>query len=205
MALMMTATLFIIAAYLLGSVSFAVVVCKLSGLPDPHSYGSGNPGATNVLRTGNKSAALFTLLGDAAKGWFAVWIALKFADEFQLDTATIAVIAIAVFLGHLYPIFHRFRGGKGVATALGVLLALNPWMGLCVFATWIMVFLFTRISSLAALIAAIASPFISLYFFGYNPIFITVVVMALLLIWRHRKNIYNLRTGTEGQIGKGKV
>lgn len=200
---MMTVTLFIIAAYLLGSVSFAVVVSKLSGLPDPHSYGSGNPGATNVLRTGNKSAALFTLLGDAAKGWLAVWIALKFAEEYKLDTAAIAAVAIAVFLGHLYPIFHRFRGGKGVATALGVLFALNPWMGLCVFATWITVFLFTRISSLAALIAAIASPLISLYFFGYSPIFITIVVMALLLIWRHRKNIYNLRSGTEGQISKG--
>ena len=200
---MVTVTLFIIAAYLLGSVSFAVVVSKLSGLPDPHSYGSGNPGATNVLRTGNKSAALFTLLGDAAKGWLAVWIALKFAEEYKLDSAAIAAVAIAVFLGHLYPIFHRFHGGKGVATALGVLLALNPWMGLSVFAAWITVFLFTRISSLAALIAAIASPLISLYFFGYNPIFITVVVMALLLIWRHRKNIYNLRSGTEGQIGKG--
>jgi glycerol-3-phosphate acyltransferase PlsY len=202
---MMTATLFIIAAYLIGSISFAVVVSKLSGLPDPHNYGSGNPGATNVLRTGNKSAALFTLLGDAAKGWLAVWIALKFAGEYELTTTNIAIIAIAVFLGHLYPIFHSFRGGKGVATALGVLLALNPWMGLCVFATWIIVFLFTRISSLAALIAAIASPFISLYFLGYSPIFIAIVVMSLLLIWRHRKNIYNLRSGSEGQVGKGRV
>ena len=199
----MEITIFIIAAYLLGSISFAVVVSRLSGLPDPHSYGSGNPGATNVLRTGNKSAALFTLLGDAAKGWLAVWTTQQLATQYGLDTFAIAAVAIAVFLGHLYPIFHKFRGGKGVATALGVLLALNPLMGLCIFAIWIIIFSTTRVSSLAALIAAIASPFISLYFFGRDPIFVTVVLMSLLLIWRHRKNIYNLRAGTEGQIRKG--
>ncbi|MES2353525.1 MAG: glycerol-3-phosphate 1-O-acyltransferase PlsY [Pseudomonadota bacterium] len=198
----MMATAFIVAAYLIGSISFAVVISKLARLPDPHTYGSGNPGATNVLRSGNKLAALFTLLGDAVKGTFAVLLAGKFAPQYGIGTEVIPAVAVAVFLGHLYPVFHRFRGGKGVATALGVLLALYVPLGLCVLFIWGAVFYFSRISSLAAITAAAASPLLAIYFFGYGAMAGAVLAMALLLIWRHKANIRKLREGSEARVGR---
>ena len=197
----MTATVFVLAAYLIGSVSFAVVVSKLMRLPDPHSYGSGNPGATNVLRTGNKGAAVLTLLGDAAKGWFAVWLALTLAPPFNLGATVVAAVAVAAFLGHLYPLFHRFQGGKGVATALGILLALSLPLAFGVILLWLIVFYFSKISSLAALVAAAVSPLFTVHFFGFGAYASAVLIMALLLIWRHRANIRKLRDGTESRLG----
>ena len=197
----MTATVFVLAAYLIGSVSFAVVVSKLMHLPDPHSYGSGNPGATNVLRTGNKRAAVLTLLGDAAKGWFAVWLALTLAPPFNLGATVVAAVAVAAFLGHLFPVFHRFQGGKGVATALGILLALSLPLALGVILLWLIVFYFSKISSLAALVAAAVSPLFTVHFFGFGAYASAVLIMALLLIWRHRANIRKLRDGTESRVG----
>jgi len=198
----MTATAFIIAAYLIGSISFAVVVSKLARLPDPHTYGSGNPGATNVLRSGNKLAALFTLVGDAAKGTFAVLLAEKLAPQYGVNTEIVAAVAVAVFLGHLYPVFHRFRGGKGVATALGVLLALYVPLGLSVLLIWVTVFYFSRISSLAAITAAAMSPLLAIYFFSSAAMTGAVLSMALLLIWRHKANIRKLRDGSEARVGR---
>lgn len=196
----------LLAAYLVGSVPFAVVVSKLFGLQDPRSYGSGNPGATNVLRSGNKAAAALTLLGDAAKGWFAVWIALHFGAE----PVTVALVALAVFLGHLYPVFLGFKGGKGVATALGVLIAINPWLGLATAATWLIVAVFLRYSSLAAIVAAIFAP--CFYLLGgalvwrtEKPVAIAIAAIALTLIYRHRANIGRLLKGTEPRIGKKKA
>ncbi len=197
------------AAYLLGSVPFAVVVSRLMGLQDPRSYGSGNPGATNVLRTGNKLAAALTLLGDAAKGWLAVWLAMRFGPQIGFGSTQIALIALAVFLGHLYPIFLRFQGGKGVATALGVLLALQPWLAAATAATWLLVAFFLRYSSLAALIAALFAPVY--YVFGSGvawyaspPIGVAIAAISLLLIYRHRANISRLLAGTESRIGSKK-
>ena len=201
----MLMTAFIVAAYIIGSVSFAVVASKISGLPDPHSYGSGNPGATNVLRTGNKTAALVTLFGDAAKGWLAVWLATKLAPQFAAPTWTIGAVALAVFVGHLFPVFHRFRGGKGVATALGVLLALNLQLGLGVLFVWLAVFLLWRISSLAALAAGAFAPLFTIQFFGFGAMALAVALMSALLVWRHRANIRNLRAGTENQVGGGRL
>jgi acyl phosphate:glycerol-3-phosphate acyltransferase len=192
-------TLFaVLLAYLLGSLSFAVIVSRLVGLPDPRSYGSGNPGATNVLRTGRKSAAVVTLLGDASKGWLAVYAARMMTGS---DTAA-ALAALAVVAGHMYPVFFRFRGGKGVATALGTLLALNLYLGIGALATWVIIAAFFRISSLAALVSAIFVPFFTLILFNLaHPYFAALSVMALLLVWRHRANIRNLIAGTESRIG----
>src|SRR5690606_18058618 len=150
-----------LAAYLIGSVPFAVVVSRIMGLADPRSFGSGNPGATNVLRTGNRKAAALTLLGDAAKGWVAVYLAQRIADGLALSVAVVALCAVAVFLGHVFSVFLKFKGGKGVATALGVLLAINPWLAVATAATWLIVVYVTRYSSLAAIVAAIFAP---LYF-----------------------------------------
>lgn len=194
----------IIVAYLVGSVSFAVVVSKAFGLPDPHTYGSGNPGATNVLRTGKKLAALLTLFGDAGKGWFAVWLAQKFAADFGLTPLTLAGVAIAVFLGHLFPVFHRFLGGKGVATAAGILFAINGWLGAATLASWIIVAVFFRYSSLAALVSSLFAPFYCFYLFGLTPAFAATVFMCALLIWRHRENISKLLNGTESKLGAKK-
>ncbi|MEI2414687.1 glycerol-3-phosphate 1-O-acyltransferase PlsY [Orrella sp. JC864] len=197
-------------AYLLGSVPFAVVVSRLMGLKDPRSYGSGNPGATNVLRTGNKTAAALTLAGDAAKGWLAVWAAQRWAPELGFSSATIALVAVAVFLGHLYPVFLRFKGGKGVATALGVLLALQPWLALATAATWLLVAFFLRYSSLAALVAALFAPVYYVFgsgvaWYASRPIGVAIGAISLLLIYRHRANISRLLAGTESRIGgKGK-
>lgn len=197
----MNTVLFVIAAYLIGSVSFAVVVSRLFGLSDPRTYGSGNPGATNVLRSGNKKAAIATLIGDAAKGWFAVWLALRFGERFGVDDTGIALVALAVFIGHLWPVFFRFVGGKGVATALGVLIGLNVWLGLATLATWLIVAYAFRYSSLAALIASLFAPFYYGLLFGVDEILFAVAAMSALLLYRHSKNISNLLAGKESRIG----
>ncbi|CAJ0694229.1 glycerol-3-phosphate 1-O-acyltransferase PlsY [Ralstonia holmesii] len=196
--------IFAVAAYLIGSISFAVVVSRAMGLADPRTYGSGNPGATNVLRSGNKKAAILTLLGDAAKGWLAVWLALFLAPRFGVDETGIALVVIAVFLGHLYPVFHRFAGGKGVATAAGILLALNVWLGLATLATWLIIAVFFRYSSLAALVSAVFAPFFYVLMNGFDWIAGAVGLMAVLLIARHRANIAKLLAGKESRIGEKK-
>lgn len=193
--------LFVIAAYLIGSISFAVVMSRLFGLSDPRTYGSKNPGATNVLRSGNKKAAIATLIGDALKGWFAVWLAYRLAPQFGVGEAGIAMVALAVFIGHLYPIFFKFVGGKGVATALGVLFGVSVWLGLGTLVTWLVIAYAFRYSSLAALIAAIFAPFFYGLMNGVDEMFIAVLVMSALLIWRHSKNINNLLAGKESKIG----
>jgi acyl phosphate:glycerol-3-phosphate acyltransferase len=190
-----------VAAYLLGSISFAVITSKLFGIADPRTYGSKNPGATNVLRSGNKAAAIVTLLGDGAKGWLAVWLAIRYQQQLQVGDGTIALVAIAVFLGHLWPVFFRFVGGKGVATALGVLLGLDPWLGLATLVTWLVVAFAFRYSSLAALVAALFAPFYYGLLFGIEPQLLAVFVMSGLLIFRHSKNIGNLMAGKESRIG----
>jgi len=201
-------TLFTLAllAYLLGSIPFAVIVSRAFALPDPRSYGSGNPGATNVLRTGKKAAAALTLLGDALKGWLAVYLAQRLAEPGTIDVAP-AVAAVAATLGHMYPVILRFRGGKGVATATGVLVALDPWLGAGAIATWIIIAFFFRYSSLAALVAAAFAPFFAFFLYGMGRFSwegaIGVAVIAVLIVWRHQDNIRNLIAGTEGRIGRG--
>ena len=196
-------------AYLIGSISFAVVVSKCMRLPDPYSYGSGNPGATNVLRTGNKRAAVLTLLGDALKGFLAVILARLVLGEAMVTQGTAAWIfcgvVIAVFLGHLYPLFHGFKGGKGVATACGILFGINLTLGLATLATWLIVAFFLRYSSLAALAAAVFGPIYFIFLFGFQPMAIALSVVCALLIWRHRSNIRNLINGNETRIGKKKM
>ena len=189
----------VIAAYLLGSVSFAIVVSRVMRLPDPRSYGSKNPGTTNVLRTGSKAAAVLTLAGDAAKGWLAVWLAQIYVP----DAAPYA--ALAVFLGHLFPLYHRFQGGKGVATAAGVLFGIDWRIGLGALATWIIIAFFLRYSSLAALVAAAFAPFATALLLGVNAYFAVVLVMSALLVWRHKQNIARLIAGTESRIGAKKA
>ena len=189
----------ILLAYLIGSVPFAVVVSKLMGLQDPRSYGSKNPGATNVLRTGNKTAAALTLLGDAAKGWFAVWLAQRLAPG--ITPGPLAAVAVAAFLGHLYPIFLGFKGGKGVATFLGTLIALAWPVGLACCATWLVMALIFRISSLAALAAAGSSTFWMLGL-GQGRMVILGMILTLLVYYRHAANIQRMRAGTEPKIGK---
>ncbi len=192
---------FVVFSYLLGSVSFAVVVSKLFGLSDPRTYGSKNPGATNVLRSGNKAAAVLTLLGDAFKGWLAVWLAYRL----NLSPELIALSALAAFLGHLWPVFFRFVGGKGVATAAGVLLGLNWWIGAGTVLTWLVVAFCFRYSSLAALIAALFAPFYAALILGTSsPLVIATCVMSALLIFRHRQNIKNLVQGKESRLGSKK-
>ncbi|CAM2867782.1 glycerol-3-phosphate 1-O-acyltransferase PlsY [Janthinobacterium lividum] len=190
-----------VAAYLLGSISFAVVMSKVYGIADPRTYGSKNPGATNVLRSGNKGAAIMTLLGDGAKGWLAVFLADHFATALGVGDTAVALVAIAVFLGHLWPVFFRFVGGKGVATALGVLLGINPWLGLATLATWLIIAYAFRYSSLAALVAALFAPFYYGLLFGVDPILLSVIVMSVLLAYRHSQNIANLLSGKESKIG----
>ena len=193
--------IFTIAAYLIGSISFAVVMSRAFGLSDPRTYGSKNPGATNVLRSGSKKAAIATLIGDCAKGWLAVWLAIHFSERFDFGDGTVALVAIAVFLGHLWPVFFRFVGGKGVATALGVLLGLNPWLGLATLVTWLVVAYAFRYSSLAALVAAVFAPFYYGLLFGADEKLFAVIVMSALLLWRHSGNIANLIAGKESRIG----
>ncbi|MFZ9237650.1 MAG: glycerol-3-phosphate 1-O-acyltransferase PlsY [Burkholderiaceae bacterium] len=202
---MLTLLFFAVAAYLLGSVSFAIVVSKLFRLADPRTFGSGNPGATNVLRTGNKVAAALTLLGDCLKGVVPVALAVYFEEQLGLGDAGVALISVAVFAGHLWPVYFRFKGGKGVATALGVLLGLNPVLGLATLVTWIVIAYAFRYSSLAALVSALFAPFYYTLLFGLNTIGFAVLMMSVLLIWRHKTNIGNLISGRESKIGKSKT
>jgi glycerol-3-phosphate acyltransferase PlsY len=196
-----TLFLAICAAYLIGSVPFAVIVSRVMGLADPRTYGSGNPGATNVLRSGNKLAATLTLLGDAFKGWFAVWLVHRLGPHYGIADAGFSLVAIAVVLGHLYPVFLRFRGGKGVATAAGVILALNPWLAFATAVTWVIVAVFFRYSSLASIAAAVFAPFYSAFGWGFDARFVALVVIAALTVYRHKVNIRHLLAGTERRIG----
>ena len=182
-------------AYLIGSVSFAIVLSRLAGMPDPRSYGSGNPGATNVLRSGRKLVAALTLLGDGGKGWLAVWLAALIAP------ASGAYAALAVFLGHLFPVFHRFRGGKGVATAAGALLGLDWRIGLGTLATWAIIAVFFRYSSLASLVSAAFATAFTAFFYGPGAQAACVLAMSALLVWRHKENIRRLIAGAESRIG----
>jgi|EndMetStandDraft_4_1072995.scaffolds.fasta_scaffold21575_3 acyl phosphate:glycerol-3-phosphate acyltransferase len=195
----------VIAAYLIGSLSFAVIVSRAMGLNDPRSYGSGNPGATNVLRSGNKTAAILTLLLDALKGYVPVLLVVLFGARFGLREGTVALVGLAAFVGHLWPVFFRFQGGKGVATAAGVLLAFNPWLGAATLLTWIIIAGFFRYSSLAALVAAVFAPFYQLLIWDGGPLAGAIVVMSLLLVWRHLPNIQKLIAGTESKLGSKKA
>jgi len=188
-------------AYLVGSLSFAVIVSKAMRLDDPRSYGSGNPGATNVLRSGNKVAAILTLLLDALKGVVAVLVARALADRLGFTPAVVALAGVAAFLGHLYPVFFRFQGGKGVATAAGVLLALDARVGLACLGAWLVVAVATRYSSLAALVTAVLAPVFTYFLIGDPPVVVLVAVMSVLLVWRHRSNISKLLDGTESKLG----
>jgi glycerol-3-phosphate acyltransferase PlsY len=190
------------AAYLIGSVSFAVIVSRAFGMPDPRTYGSGNPGATNVLRSGRKSAAVITLLGDVFKGWIAVWMAARFAPP-ENAALVMALAGALSILGHMYPVFHRFEGGKGVATALGMLLGFHVYIALGAMSTWIIIALFFRMSSLASITAAAFAPFATWMFYGFaHPFFASVMVVAVLLIYRHQANIKKILSGTESKLGQ---
>ena len=190
--------IWIVAAYLLGSISFGILISKLYSLPDPRTVGSGNPGATNVLRSGKKSAAILTLLGDGFKGWFIVWLSLQSGMLMWV----VAAVGLSVFFGHLYPIYHKYKGGKGVATALGVMLAISIWLGLAALITWALVFAVTRYSSLAAVVAAALAPVYAWFLLPYKNYVLMMLVMSVMLIWRHKSNIEKLLNGTESGFGK---
>jgi glycerol-3-phosphate acyltransferase PlsY len=192
-----------LAAYLVGSLSFAVIVSRTMGLADPRSYGSGNPGATNVLRTGNKAAAVLTLALDALKGFVPAALVATFGPRHGLGDGTLALVGLAAFVGHLWPVFFGFKGGKGVATAAGVLFGINPLLGAATLATWLIVAYFFRFSSLAAVISAAFAPFYQLLIWGGGPVALAVLVMGLLLVWRHSANIARLLAGKESRIGSG--
>jgi glycerol-3-phosphate acyltransferase PlsY len=194
----------VVAAYLLGSVSFALVASRLFGIADPRTYGSKNPGATNVLRSGHKGAAIVTLIGDAGKGWLAVFLASRYSAEYGLATYTVGLVALAVFFGHLYPVFLAFKGGKGVATAAGVLLAINPWLGLATLVTWLLVAFTLRYSSLAALVAAAAAPVYGFLMWGRESMVLVVGIIAIALIGKHWQNLQRLMAGSEPKIGAKK-
>ncbi|WP_311151572.1 glycerol-3-phosphate 1-O-acyltransferase PlsY [Neisseria sicca] len=191
----------VIAAYLIGSLSFAVIVSKYYGMDDPRTYGSGNPGATNVLRSGKKKAAALTLLGDALKGLVAVVLARCLQDALNLSDITIAAVAVAALVGHMWPLFFGFKGGKGVATALGVLLALSPATALVCAAIWLVMAFGFKVSSLAALAATIAAPLVAFWLMPYPSWAWATVVIAVLVLYRHKSNIQNLLQGKEGKIG----
>jgi acyl phosphate:glycerol-3-phosphate acyltransferase len=198
-----------VVAYLIGSLSFAVVVSRFMGLNDPRTYGSKNPGATNVLRSGNKKAAIATLLLDAVKGWLPVWAVLTWGEPYGLGDGTVALVGLAAFVGHLWPVFFRFQGGKGVATAAGVIIAYNPWLGMASLATWLIVAYFSRYSSLAAIVTAVFAP--AFYLFGNGVawrapgvVVLSLAIMAVLLVWRHAENINRLLAGKESKIGAKK-
>jgi acyl phosphate:glycerol-3-phosphate acyltransferase len=193
------AVIWIVAAYLIGSISFGIIVSKVYGLPDPRSVGSGNIGATNVARSGKKSAAILTLLGDAFKGWLPVWMALHSIDLMWV----VSLVGLAVFFGHLFPVFHKFKGGKGVATALGVMLGVSGWLALGAMLVWAITFAVSRISSLSALVAAVAAPIIAWFLLSPYPDYVwMVLVMTVFLIWRHKTNIQKLLDGTESSFKK---
>jgi glycerol-3-phosphate acyltransferase PlsY len=192
----------IVAAYLIGSLSFAVIISRIMGLNDPRTYGSGNPGATNVLRSGSKPAAILTLVLDALKGYVPVLLVDVWGASYGLGEGTVALVGLAAFLGHLWPVLFRFQGGKGVATAAGVLLAINPWLGLATLATWVIIAAFFRYASLASIIAAAFAPFYQLLIWGSGPAAMAIAVMSLLLVWRHTANIQKLLKGTESRLGQ---
>ena len=192
----------ILAAYLIGSISFAVVVSRLMGLKDPRTYGSHNPGATNVLRSGNRAAAVLTLVLDALKGYLPVVAVLVFGPRYGLEEGTVAWVALAAFLGHLWPLYFGFQGGKGVATAAGALFGINPWLGLATLLTWVIIAAFFRYSSLASLVSAVFAPFYQLLLWGGGPVAVAITAISLLLIWRHAGNIRKLFAGTESRIGQ---
>jgi acyl phosphate:glycerol-3-phosphate acyltransferase len=194
--------LMIAAGYGVGSLSFAVIVSRAMGLSDPRSYGSGNPGATNVLRSGSKPAAIVTLALDALKGYLPVVAALLLAERFGWGDGAVAATGLAAFLGHLWPLYFRFQGGKGVATAAGVLLAFNPWLGLATLVTWVVIAAFFRYSSLASLVAAAFAPFYQLLIWEADAYALAIVVMSLLLVWRHEGNIRKLIAGKESKLGQ---
>src|SRR5215831_12711182 len=189
---------FILLAYLIGSLPFAVIVSKALGLPDPRSYGSGNPGTTNVLRTGRKLAALLTLAGDGGKGWLAVFLAARYG----LDAIGVAGCALAVFLGHLFPVFLRFKGGKGVATAAGVLFAVDPWLGVAAAATWLVVAIASRYASLASIVAGVVAPVCAFFMSVQASAVLALALIGALIVWRHKGNILNLAAGRERKIGQ---
>ena len=199
---MIALLLTLLLAYLIGSLSFAVILSRISGLPDPRSYGSGNPGATNVMRSGRKAVAALTLLGDGLKGAAAVLLARWAAARYGLPDYVPALAGLAAFAGHLWPVFFRFKGGKGVATALGLLLALNPWLGLACAGTWLAVFALSRMSSLSALSAAGLAPVYAWLFDGRVPETAAVAGLAVLIFWRHQANIARLLSGEEGAFKK---
>lgn len=201
----MNTVILAVAAYLIGSVSFAVIMSALFRLPDPRSYGSGNPGATNVLRSGNKAAAVLTLLGDAFKGWLPVWLAQQYAAP-ESQTLAMALAGALAVIGHMAPVFHRFQGGKGVATALGALFGFSVYLGLGAISTWLIIAVFFRMSSFASIIAALFAPFATWMLFGWaHPFFASTLLVALLLIVRHRQNIKKILAGTESRIGQKSV
>jgi glycerol-3-phosphate acyltransferase PlsY len=197
-----TPALALLAGYLIGSLSFAVIVSRLMGLADPRSYGSGNPGATNVLRSGSRKAAVLTLALDALKGFVPVVVVLMLAPRWGLDETIAAWVGLAAFVGHLWPVFFRFHGGKGVATAAGVLLAISPILGAATLVTWLIIAAFFRFSSLASIVAALFAPFYQVFIWGLGPVVLPIAVMSVLLIWRHSGNIRKLIDGTESRIGQ---
>ena len=194
-----------VVGYLIGSLSFAVIISRAMGLSDPRSYGSGNPGATNVLRSGNKAAAVLTLVFDALKGYLPVLAVVIWGEKYGLGEGTAALVGLGAFLGHLWPVFFRFEGGKGVATAAGVILALNPILGAATLATWLIIAYFSRFSSLASLVSAVFAPVYEMLIWGTGPIVGVLVVMGLLLVWRHSANIKKLLNGTESKLGQKPV
>ncbi|WP_374590103.1 glycerol-3-phosphate 1-O-acyltransferase PlsY [Aquabacterium sp.] len=192
----------VVAAYMLGSLSFAVIVSRLFGLSDPRTYGSKNPGATNVLRSGNKGAAILTLVFDALKGWLPAWLAVRWGAELAWPAYAAIAVGGGAFLGHLWPVFFRFEGGKGVATAAGVLLGLSGWLGLACGLVWLVMAVVFRYSSLASLAASVAAPALAAWLFGSIAVAVGVAMMSGLLIWRHAANISKLLAGTESKIGQ---
>lgn len=203
----LTAAIAIIAAYLLGSISFAVVITRALGIQDPRTYGSGNPGATNVLRSGSKKAAILTLLFDALKGYIPTVLALWLAPRLGWSAYVVAGVALGAFLGHLYPVYFQFKGGKGVATAAGIILGLSPLTGLAILATWLLIAVVFRYSSLAALVAAICAPIYYYFIQGHPasmPILAAIIIIVVLMIYRHKQNIQNLLAHKESKIGKKK-
>jgi len=202
MTMTMTIIIFAILAYLIGSISFAVIASWIFRLPDPRTFGSMNPGATNVLRSGNRAAAIFTLFGDLSKGWVTIILTQYFVLVWGLDNKVIAMVALLVFLGHIWPIFLGFKGGRGVATAIGVVIGLSLWTGIFSMITWLIVFLIWRFSSLSALVAAVLTPVYAWVFLGSDIDTLVIFLISILVIWRHKSNIANLVAGKERRVGK---
>ena len=198
-----TAFAFILGAYLIGSLSFAVIVTRLMKMDDPRTYGSKNPGATNVLRSGKKLAAVLTLLGDGVKGWLAVFLVASFGPAYGLGEQQVAMAGLAVLFGHMWPVFFGFKGGKGVATAVGVLFGFSVWLALAALATWLFMAFVVKISSLSAIVACVLVPVYAYFIVGPQSVYFgTCIIIAILVVHRHKSNLVNLLTGTEDKIGK---